>query len=203
MDGNIEREFHIGLAEGAPDWWAFMELTPFRRKRITLEVDELPEGSSGLNSIQQSDRIEGQANVYHETRRPQFHFSSRRGWLNDPNGLVFHQGEYHLFYQHNPYGWDWGNMHWGHAVSNDLVHWKELPIALYPDEHGTMFSGSAVIDEHNTAGFQSGAEKTMVAIFTAAPLGDERSSEVQPRPTPAVHSRHRVQQRPRTHLDQV
>ena len=174
LNGAIAREFYIELAEAEPQWWAVLDLVPFQGKRIVFEVDELPEHSAGLDSIVQADAIKGAESLYHERARPQFHFSSRRGWSNDPNGLVFHEGEYHLFYQHNPYGWNWGNMHWGHAVSADLVHWKELPEALYPDEHGTMFSGSAVVDEHDTAGFQVGDEKTMVAIFTAAPLGDER-----------------------------
>lgn len=87
--------------------------------------------------------------------------------MNDPNGLIYHEGEYHLFFQHNPYEREWGNMHWGHAVSKDLMHWEELPLALYPDELGTMFSGSAVIDYKNTAGFNKGKTPAMVAIYTA------------------------------------
>lgn len=168
IDGEPPRHFDIELADAAPDWWAFMDIAPFKGRKATLTVDQLPEDSAGLKNIDQSDVIKNADTLYREPLRPQFHFSARRGWNNDPNGLVYYQGEYHLFFQHNPYGWDWGNMHWGHAVSPDLVHWKELPEALYPDEHGTMFSGSAVVDWQNTTGFQTGKEKTLVCIFTAA-----------------------------------
>ncbi len=168
VDGQPAREFEIELANAEPDWWAFMDISPFAGRAATVRVDVLSEDSAGLKSIDQSDEIKGADRLYRERLRPQFHFSSRRGWNNDPNGLVFYQGEYHLFYQHNPYGWGWGNMHWGHAVSPDLVHWRELPTALYPDEHGTMYSGSAVVDWKNTASFQTGDEKALVCIFTAA-----------------------------------
>jgi fructan beta-fructosidase len=84
-------------------------------------------------------------------------------WLNDPNGLVYYKGEYHLFYQHHPHDIVWGPMHWGHAVSRDLVNWQHLPIALYPDESGMIFSGSVVVDKNNSAGF---GEETMVSVFT-------------------------------------
>jgi fructan beta-fructosidase len=87
-------------------------------------------------------------------------------WMNDPNGMVYYEGEYHLFYQHNPHSNVWGPMHWGHAISTDLVHWEHLPIALYPDSLGTIFSGSAVIDWNNTSGLGSRENPPMVAIFT-------------------------------------
>jgi fructan beta-fructosidase len=167
-DGQVARRFEIELAEQAPDWWAFMDLAPFKGKSAVLKVEKVPESFAGLQRIEQSDTISGADDLYHEKLRPQFHFSGRRGWNNDPNGLVYYKGEYHLFFQHNPYGWNWGNMHWGHAISSDLIHWKELPIALYPDEHGTMFSGSAVVDWNNSAELQQGDEKTLVCIFTAA-----------------------------------
>ncbi|WP_461370213.1 glycoside hydrolase family 32 protein [Candidatus Darwinibacter acetoxidans] len=104
---------------------------------------------------------------YGEKYRPQFHFSPPAKWMNDPNGLVYYQGEYHLFYQHNPDDIVWGPMHWGHAVSKDLMHWEHLPIALAPNEHGTIFSGSAVVDWHDTSGLFSGGHG-LVAIFTHA-----------------------------------
>ncbi|WP_293886661.1 MULTISPECIES: glycoside hydrolase family 32 protein [unclassified Sphingobacterium] len=98
-----------------------------------------------------------------EKYRPLYHFTPQQGWMNDPNGLVYLNGNYHLFFQHNPEKPVWGPMHWGHAISKDLIHWDEQKIALYPDSLGTIFSGSAVIDKDNTAGFGKGA---MVAIFT-------------------------------------
>lgn len=103
---------------------------------------------------------------YQEKHRPQFHFTPQQQWMNDPNGLVYYQGEYHLFYQHNPYDNKWGPMHWGHAVSQDLIHWQHLPIALFPDKHGTIFSGSAVIDIQNTSGLGDSKNPPMVAMFT-------------------------------------
>ena len=105
-------------------------------------------------------------NLYKEKYRPQYHFSPKKNWSNDPNGLVYYQGEYHLFYQYNPDDVVWGPMHWGHAVSKDLIHWEHLPIALEPDaELGMIFSGSAVVDKNDTTGFFDGG-KGLVAIYT-------------------------------------
>ncbi len=106
--------------------------------------------------------------LYRETHRPQFHFSAQKNWINDPNGLVYYGGEYHLFFQHNPESVVWNNMTWGHAVSPDLVHWTQLENALYPDELGTIFSGSAVVDWHNTSGLQEGDEPPLIALYTSA-----------------------------------
>lgn len=100
--------------------------------------------------------------------RPSLHYTPAKNWMNDPNGLVFHQGVYHLFYQHNPFGTDWGNMSWGHATSADLHTWTEQPVAIPCDEDEAVFSGSAVVDERNTSGFGDGSAAPMVAVYTSA-----------------------------------
>ena len=164
VGGEKLREFFIRLSDGDPDYWVFYDMSNIDSKNLTLKF---PEKRSGFKKIYQSEKFAGEDSLYKETRRPQFHFTSRRGWNNDPNGLVYHNGEYHLYYQHNPYEIEWGNMHWGHAVSKDLVHWEELGIKLYPDDFGDMWSGCAVVDHNNTSGFQTGEDPPLVAIYSA------------------------------------
>ena len=101
-----------------------------------------------------------------ELYRPKYHFTPKSNWMNDPNGMFYFNGNYHLYFQYYPESNVWGPMHWGHAISNDLMKWKEQPIALYPDEKGYIFSGSVVVDVNNTSGFKSGSEIPVVAIFT-------------------------------------
>ncbi len=169
IDGKLLREFEISLAKTEPDFWVFLDVTEYIGKKITLQVKE---ENDAFDKIYQADTFPGEENIYKEQLRPQFHFSTRRGWINDPNGLVYYDGEYHLFYQHNPYGWDTStndvNKAWGHAISKDLIHWNELRDAIHPDNLGVVYSGSAVIDKLNTAGFQTGDEKTLVCIYTSA-----------------------------------
>jgi fructan beta-fructosidase len=115
--------------------------------------------------------------VYHETYRPQIHFSPRTGWMNDPNGLVYFDGTYHMFYQYFPDSTVWGPMHWGHAVSKDLIHWKQVGIALFPDSLGYIFSGSAVVDQYNTSGLAADGKTALVAVYTQHdPVGEKQGS---------------------------
>lgn len=114
---------------------------------------------------------------YQEEYRNQYHFSPAKNWMNDPNGLIYYQGEYHLFYQYNPSGDSWGNLSWGHAVSSDLVHWSELPVAIPQDENEMIFSGSAVIDTNNTTGFGTPDNPAMVAIYTSASKATGKQSQ--------------------------
>jgi fructan beta-fructosidase len=115
---------------------------------------------------------------YKEIHRPQFHFTPPAFWMNDPNGMVYHKGVYHMFYQHYPESSVWGPMHWGHATSKDLIHWEHKPIALFPDSLGYIFSGSAVVDVNNTSGFAKKGETPLVAIFTHHDPQGEKEKKV-------------------------
>lgn len=160
--GKKVREVEIEVATKEPDFWVFVDVSPWRGKEATLHGP-----APLLAAIECGDEIKTREPVYSEKLRPQFHFSSKRGRLNDPNGLLQFGGEYHLFYQLHPYGVKSGSKSWGHAVSRDLVRWRELPIALHADEEGMMFSGSGVVDWKNTTGFQRGSEPPLVLIYTA------------------------------------
>lgn len=127
VNGKPDLSVVIRLAPDEAEYWVFKDVSAFKGKTIKITYDG---NEKGLSKIYQSDEIEGQAELYKEKNRPQFHFTTRRGWINDPNGLIYYEGEYHLFYQHNPFERDWENMHWGHAVSKDLVHWTYLPVVL-------------------------------------------------------------------------
>jgi len=157
-DGQSLREFEIQFATGEPDFWVYLETHEFRGETLTLVAEQRRYDTCNKNFD----------SFYKEKHRPQFHFTSPRGWNNDPNGMVYYNGEYHLFYQRNPFGWDWGNMTWGHAVSTDMLHWTNLPDALHPDASGTMFSGTAVIDKDNTTGFKTGDEDPIILFYTSA-----------------------------------
>ncbi|MDW7695840.1 glycoside hydrolase family 32 protein [Flammeovirgaceae bacterium SG7u.111] len=124
-------------------------------------------------------QLVAEAPNYQQQYRPQYHFSPPQQWMNDPNGMVYYEGEYHLFYQHYPDSNVWGPMHWGHVVSPDMVNWENLPIALYPDDLGMIFSGSAVVDWKNTSGFGTETNPPLVAIFTYHDMEKEKAGVVE------------------------
>lgn len=172
VDGAVVREFDIDLADD-PGWFAHLNVRAWQGKTAVVRVERIAAESKALDRIVTSATLWQEDGVYRELLRGQLRFSSRRGWNNDPNGMVFAGGEYHLYYQHNPYGWPWGNMHWGHAVSADMVHWREEPVALYPAKHGDWaFSGSAVVDRDNTSGWRTGTNPLIVAAFTSTGRGE-------------------------------
>ncbi len=172
IDGKVLHNFDINLANGKADWLAHLDLSAYAGKTAKIAA-KIPEDSRALDAIVGSEDVTLRLSqpLYQEALRPQLRFSQLKGWNNDPNGMVYHDGEYHLFWQSNPFGPRWANMYWGHAVSKDLVHWEELPYALYPrtmaKEH--CFSGSAHVDENNSGGWGKNA---MVAAFTDTGAGE-------------------------------
>jgi sucrose-6-phosphate hydrolase SacC (GH32 family) len=168
VDGVNTRYFDMELAEDKPDWYAYLQIDEWKGKDIELRVDKVNSSSNVFSPIQQSDLDTNANKRYDEKLRGQFHFSPKRGWTNDPNGMVYYNGEYHLFFQHNPYGRGWGNMTWGHAVSKDMVHWKELGDVLHPDKFGPVFSGGAVVDKKNTSGLGKDGNPPMILFHTGA-----------------------------------
>jgi fructan beta-fructosidase len=193
VDGKAVTQFNIRLSD-KPTFWTFFDVSQYQGKTITVEVENAPQfnrgnqppanstppelNTKGLDMIFADKTYPGIDSVYKEKERPQVHFSSQRGHLNDPNGMVYYNGEYHLYYQHNPYGIDGGNQHWGHAVSKDMLHWIQLPEAIYPymglpDGRGDLaFSGSATYDPKNTAGFRKNGIDPLIAFYTSTGRGE-------------------------------
>lgn len=157
-DGRKIYEFDIEICGESWDFYAYWNVEAYLGQTLTFEGEGCDEWFAKLRNEpsipQDSD----------ERKRPLIHFTPYKGWLNDPNGLVYHNGVYHMYFQHNPYGINWGNMHWGHAQSTDLFHWTELGDVLYPDENGVMYSGSAFVDSKNDAGF---GKDTILYFYTA------------------------------------
>jgi fructan beta-fructosidase len=164
VNGLAVQEFSMPLGTAANnDFYAFLDLSAYQNTQMVVRVDS-------TNGVQLSDFIQSSAPVttvpfYQEALRPIYHFTPRRGFNNDPNGMVYYNGEYHLCYQHNPYDVVVGNQNWGSAVGTDLVHWQELPEAVYGDALGQAWSGSSVVDSNNSAGFGSNA---IVSFYTSA-----------------------------------
>lgn len=146
-----------------PEFEFYINVERFNGMKI--ELKSVPEIDL---SIKKSNVGYTNIDSYDVKYRPWFHFTVKSGWLNDPNGLVYINGQYHMFFQHNPVSCKWGNMHWGHAVSNDLLHWNELDCTLYPDELGTMYSGSAIVDKKNVTGLKVNDNDVILLFYTAA-----------------------------------
>ncbi len=156
-----------------PSFWTFADLGKRNFPGQVILETRLEANDKSLDRILGTEEGPGRQNWFTEPMRPLVHFTAPKGWLNDPNGLVFDGKNYHLFYQHNPYGWNWGNMHWGHATSTDLLRWTDQPEALAPRKHGDWaFSGSAIIDKDNTSDWGEKGKAPMVLAYTSTGRGE-------------------------------
>jgi len=185
VNGALIHNVEGNLAQSKEDvaWWAYLDMNEYVGKTAALTFSS-PDAGPGLALIESSDQERHLLPLYDEKMRPQFHHSQKQGWNNDPNGMVYYDGEYHLFWQCNPVGTQWGNMYWGHSSSPDMIHWTEHRRALRPfggtytpNRHPSLavkncFSGSANVDVNNTGGWQTGKEKVMVAVFTDTGCGE-------------------------------
>ena len=158
----------VRLSRGKTDYYVPVDMSQFDKDSIIMIVRGVPSNSICWSDIEESDDMSLEVEKY----RPSYHHTPAYGWMNDPNGMFYKDGVYHLYFQYNPYGSMWGNMHWGHSTSTDLVNWKNEGVAIAPDAIGTIFSGSCVVDHNDTSGFGEGA---VVAFYTSAkqtPWGD-------------------------------
>ncbi len=158
VNGQPIQEIDLCLGGNEGDFFVSMDVTEWMGKMLTITSEDKEE----LPQIFSFSEYEAD-NSY--PYRPALHYTSKIGWINDPNGLIFSNGWYHLYHQYNPYGVIWGNMHWGHAVSRDLIHWEQKPLVLRPDENGTIYSGSAIMDIFNKSGY---GKDTLLFFYTAA-----------------------------------
>lgn len=166
---------NVRLARERVDSYVPFELSAYKGQYVSVDIQGVPESAVCWKELKMSDSFD-MANK--ECFRPVYHHTPAYGWMNDPNGMFYKDGVYHLYFQYNPYGSVWGNMHWGHSTSSDLMHWKFEGSAIVPDAWGAIFSGSCVVDHENTAGFGRGA---IVAFYTSAkstPWGDVQSESM-------------------------
>lgn len=170
VDGNVAETIYVRLAKSKTDYTVPFDLTPYKGHDVMLDV-VIPQSRGSVREAKDDACWRGivLADTFdtanRETYRPAFHHTPRYGWMNDPNGMFYKDGRWHLYYQYNPYGSKWQNMTWGHSVSSDLVNWEHLPEAIRPNGLGSVFSGSCAVDHDNTAGFGSDA---VIALYTSA-----------------------------------
>lgn len=166
---------NVRLARERVDSYVPFELSAYKGQHISIDIQGVPANALCWKELKMSDSFDM---TNKEMFRPVYHHTPVYGWMNDPNGMFYKDGVYHLYFQYNPYGSVWGNMHWGHSTSTDLMHWKFEGCAIVPDAWGAIFSGSCVVDHNNTAGFGKGA---VVAFYTSAkatPWGDVQSQSM-------------------------
>lgn len=171
----LEQNINIRLAREKVDYYVPLDLSAYQGKSVSVDVTGMPASSLCWKEIKLSDTFDSSNR---ETYRPVYHHTPVYGWMNDPNGMFYKDGVYHLYFQYNPYGSMWANMTWGHSTSTDLTHWTYEGTAIVSDAWGAIFSGSCVVDKDNTAGFGKGA---VVAFYTSAkstPWGDVQSQSM-------------------------